>query len=74
MVPLGNLLNKTLLVALTIITTAAMVWGVKAVGSIRARFPSGWLHLLQVASGVGAVLGFISVFSVLSETRVRPIT
>ncbi len=68
-VPTGNLLNKLLLVALTITTTAAMFWGMKAIGRVRERSPSGWLHLLQIVSGAGAVFGFISVFlSIIGDT------
>lgn len=69
MIPLGNLINKLLLVALTIITTATLVWAVKTIGSLRADYPSGWLHLLQVAAAVGAALGLFSVvLSTIGET------
>ncbi len=68
-VPVGNLLNKILLLALTITTTAAMFWGAKTTGRVRAESPSGWLLLLQFASGAGAILGFISIFlSIIGDT------
>ncbi len=61
-VPMGNLLNKLLLVSLAIATTAAMYWGVKTIGRIRTNAPSGWLQMIQCALGVGALLGLISIF------------
>jgi len=60
-VPIGNLLNRLLLIALTIATTAAMVWGAKTAGRIRESSPSGWLLLFQFSSGAGAILGLISM-------------
>ncbi|RLE20222.1 MAG: hypothetical protein DRJ65_18710, partial [Acidobacteria bacterium] len=65
-VPIGNLLNRLLLIALTIATTAAMVWGTKTAGRIRETSPSGWLLLFQFSSGAGAILGLISMFLSIS--------
>ncbi len=68
-VPSGNLVNKLLLLSLTIATTTAMFWGAKALGRVRLASPSGWLHLAHIATGAGTVLGAFSiVLSIVGET------
>ncbi len=68
-IPMGNLLNKLLLVSLAIATTTALYWGVKTIGRMRLAAPSGWLRVIQFALRVGTILGFISIFlSIVGDT------
>ena len=68
-IPMGNLLNKLLLISLATTTTATLYWGVKTISRMRLAGPSGWLRVIQFALVVGATLGFISVFlSIVGDT------